>query len=88
MARKIVNKRTGNVITLLTPAEKGKKYAIELRHKKKITNAGQRKRAKNGKQITLSKQAQAYRSGYLQARKDNAKCYKAIRRKKRMQRKR
>ena len=82
MARKIVNKKTGNVITLLTPAEKGRKYSAELRHNKRLTNSYTRKRGKNGKQLTLSKQARAYRSGYLQARQDNAKCYKAKRRSK------
>lgn len=82
MAVKIVNRKTGNVVTLLTPAEKGKKYAIELRHNQKITNSGVRKKGKNGKKITLSKQAKAYRSGYLQARQDNAKCFKAKRRRK------
>ena len=30
----------GNVITLLNPAEKGKKYAKELREGKKYTNDG------------------------------------------------
>lgn len=77
MARKIVNKKTGNVFVLLNPYEKGKKYAIELRHDKKITNGGVRKKNKSGNYVKLSKQARAYRSGYLQARKDNANCFKA-----------
>lgn len=73
----VVNKKTGNVRVLLNPAQKGRKYAVELKHGKALTNSMQRKRTKNGSQKVLSKSAKAYRAGYLDARKDNAKCYKA-----------
>lgn len=36
------------------------------------------KRNKNGSLKRLNKVERAYRKGYLQARKDNANCYKAL----------
>ena len=73
----VVNKRTGNVVTLLNPAQKGRKYSVELKHGKALTNDGRRKLTKNGTQKKLTNTQKAFRSGYLQARKDNAKCWKA-----------
>ena len=73
----VVNKRTGNVVTLLNPAQKSRKFAVELKHGKALTNRLVRKKNKNGTQKTLTGKAKAYRAGYLDARKDNAKCYKA-----------
>lgn len=68
--------KTGFV--LLNPAEKGLKYTIELRHKKAITNDGQRKIDKNtGKQIKLTKEQLAYRSGYLSSCHDSQKAFRA-----------
>lgn len=69
----------GKRVTLLNPAEKGRKYAYELRQGKKYTNSGTLKRNENGKAVTLGKKERAYRSGYLAARKDSAACYKAKR---------
>ena len=73
----LVNKRTGNVITVLNPAQKSRKFAVELKHGKALTNTLVRKRTKNGKQKLLTGKQKAYRAGYLDARKDNAKCFKA-----------
>ena len=68
--------RTGAV--LLNPQERGTKYALELKHKKALTNDGHRKiDSETGKQKRLSKEQLAYRSGYLQARKDSAKAYRS-----------
>ena len=75
------DKKRGKYITLLNPAEKGKKYATELKHNKHITNDGVIKKNKKGQAKKLSDTQKAYRSGYLTARKDNAKCYKAQSRK-------
>ena len=75
MAIKI--KRNGKTITLLNPAEKGEKYAKELRLGKKFTNDGTVKKDKNGKAIKLSKKERAYRGGYLDGRNDNAKAFKS-----------
>ncbi len=71
--------KSGNTITLLNPAEKGEKYAKELRTGKKYTNDGIVKKDKNGKVIKLGKKERAYRGGYLDGRKDNAKAYKSKR---------
>lgn len=76
MAR-IIRTKNGGSITLLNPAEKGKKYAEELRTGKKYTNAGVVKKNKNGKVIKLGKKERAYRCGYLDSRQDNAKAYKS-----------
>ena len=68
--------RTGAV--LLNPQERGTKYALELKHKKALTNDGHRKiDSETGKQKKLSEKQLAFRSGYLQARKDSAKAYKS-----------
>ena len=76
MARKVRTKN-GNTITLLNPAEKSKKYAKELRTGKKYTNDGAVKKDNNGKVIKLGKKERAYRGGYLDGRKENAKAYKS-----------
>lgn len=62
----------GEIKTLLTPAGKGAKAARELKENKSFTNDGKTVK-KNG----LTKQQRAYRAGYLQARKDNSKAFKA-----------
>ena len=70
--------RTERGVILLNPSEKGTKYVIELRHKKAITNGGKRKIDKEtGRTKHLSKEQLAYRAGYLDARKDSAKAFKA-----------
>ena len=82
MARKVKTK-SGKLITLLNPAEKGEKYAVELKKGIKLTNDGEVKRDKTGKIIKLGKKERAYRGGYLDGRKDNANAYKSKRSKKR-----
>ena len=72
----------GNVITLLNPAEKGKKYAKELREGKKYTNDGVLKKDENGNSIQLTKEDRQYRVGYLNSRKDGAGVYDAQKKKK------
>ena len=84
----VVNRRTGNVVTLLNPAQKGRKYAVELKHGKALTNTMVRKKTKNGKQKLLTGKQKAYRAGYLDARKDNAKCFKAKKKRQYQRRKR
>ena len=76
MAVKVVN-RNGKVITLLNPAEKGRKYAAELRAGIHGTNDHKVKRDGNGKAKRLTSKERAYRAGYLDARKDSAKAYTA-----------
>ena len=73
----VFNKRTGKNSVLLNPAEKGRKYSAELKAGIHATNDHQIKRKKNGQPIRLTDTQKAYRSGYLAARKDNAKCYNA-----------
>lgn len=63
--------------TLLNPQEKGLKAADELRNNIMLTNEGNIKFDNFGKPQKLTKEQRAYRSGYLDARKDSAKCWKA-----------
>ncbi len=76
MARDVIN-RNGKVVTLLNPSEKGSKYAGELKRGIKQTNAGDFKRNSDGSLIVLNDAERAYRAGYLDAKKDSAKCYNA-----------
>ena len=72
-----VTSRSGKTVTLLDPAEKGAKYAKELKQGYKRTNAGQFKTDASGKGLKLDKAARAYRAGYLDAQKDSANAWKA-----------
>lgn len=62
----------GVVITLLTPSGYGAKYAAEMKNNKRYTNSGIEKKDKR-----LTEHGRAYRAGYLKARKDSSKAYKA-----------
>ena len=64
-------------VTFLNPAEKGKKAAKELKSGIRYTNDGAVKLDENGKKIKLTKAQKSYRAGYLTARKDNARAYRA-----------
>ena len=64
MAR-IFNTKSGKKLVFLNPSEKGKRFARQL------------KSGKDQKGNTLSDTAKAWRSGYLAARQDSAKAYKA-----------
>lgn len=74
MAVTVQNKK-GDFIKLLNPSEKAEKFADELKTGMRYTNDGRLKADKNG-DVGLSKTQRAYRSGYLDARKDNAKAHK------------
>lgn len=76
MTMRKVKRRNGKTVTLLNPAEKGNKYALELKANVHCTNEGDVKLDKYGHVKTLSKQSRAYRSGYLSSRKDSAGAYK------------
>lgn len=71
----IVETRSGKKIRLLTPDQKGAKAAVELKKGVKLTNFGQVKYKDNGEPMKLTKVERAYRAGYLDSRKDNAKAY-------------
>jgi hypothetical protein len=73
---KKVTTKNGKSFTFLNPAQKGSKFAAELRDKIKYTNDGDVKIDKSGSCIGLSDTELAYRSGYLDSRKDSAKIYK------------
>lgn len=66
----------GKLITLLNPSEKAEKFADELKMNTHYTNDSKIKADKFGN-ASLTKAQRAYRSGYLDARKDSAKAYKA-----------
>lgn len=70
-----VKNRKGNTVTLLNPAQRGRKYAYELKTNFNVTNAGKPVTDEDGP-LPLSKVQRAYRSGYLASRSDGAKCYK------------
>lgn len=76
MAVKVRGSRGQDVI-LLNPSEKGEKFADELRNNVRYTNDGHYKADKKGNVHPLTDTQRAYRSGYLAARKDSARCYKA-----------
>lgn len=73
----VVRSRSGKRVTLLNPAEKGRKYAAELKKGIHATNDHVVKKNRQGKPIRLTDTQKAYRSGYLTARSDNAKAYKS-----------
>lgn len=75
-------KKNGKKVTLLNPSEKAGKYADELRNGIRYTNDGRYKADKDGVVMGLSDEQRSYRAGYLDARKDNAKAYKANKKKK------
>ena len=83
-----VKTRTGKTVTLLNPAEKGRKCAAELKAGIHATNNGKVKKDKYGNPIPLTKTQKAWRFGYLSARQDSADCYKASKGKKRQSRQR
>lgn len=62
--------KNGNTFTLLNPHEKGCKSAVELHSRKNIYTGED-----------LSDTQLAYRSGYLAAQKDSARCYNANKKK-------
>ena len=76
MSVNVVN-RNGQTVTLYDPAEKGQIYAFELRNSYST---------KTGEGLTRAQRA--YRSGYLDSRKDNAKAYKHNKKKRAAKRKR
>lgn len=72
--------RTGH--TLLNPSEKREKYFVELKQGVKRTNKGSYKLDEKKKAIRLTPEQRAYRSGYIAAQNDSAKCYNAKHKKK------
>lgn len=72
----------GKKITYLTPSGKAAKAAFELHKGFKVTNDCKLKVDDNGNVMRLSDTEAAWRSGYLAARQDSAKAYKANRGKK------
>ena len=73
---KIIRTKTGKTFKFLMPHEKGEKYANELKNGWSITNDGEMKKDADGTAMMLSDEQRAYRSGYLDARKDEAKLFK------------
>lgn len=75
-------RKDGRQVTLLNPAEKGKKFVKELQIGCHHTNQMERKLDKDGNLQPLTKEERSYRAGYLDSRKDSANCYKANQKKK------
>lgn len=74
-----INTKNGKKIILRNPAEKGKRFARQLKTGR-VTETGE----------TLNNTQKAWRSGYLTARQDNADAYNAkrgVKRKKRFRKK-
>lgn len=90
LTKKGKKERTGTIVftddgkrtTYLTPSGKAAKAAYELHNGYKVTNDGKRKVDDSGNVMLLSDTEAAWRSGYLAARQDSAKAYKANRGKK------
>lgn len=83
---KKVKTKSGKTITLLNPAEKGRKFADELKTGMHYTNDGEYKPDKNG-EIGLSDTQRAYRAGYLDSRSDCAKVHNYNKKKRKGKRK-
>lgn len=69
---RVIRSKRGKQVILLNPAEKGSKYAYELKTRQRVTNAGEFKGPRG-----LTKEQAAFRAGYLTSRRDSAKAYKA-----------
>lgn len=69
--------KKGKSVTLLNPSEKAAKAAKELKLNCRFTNDGEVKKNSMGGLSVLTPEERAYRAGYLDARKDGAKAYKA-----------
>ena len=68
------DRRTGEVKRLLTPKQKGRKFAHELKTGVHYTNEGRVKLDKmSGQPIALTKEQRAYRAAWLDCRRDAAK---------------
>ena len=65
----------GTKVTLLNPSGKGEKYSQELHTGKRLTNDLKKKKGEDGKPLGMTDTQKAWRSGYLQARKDSANAY-------------
>lgn len=76
---------TGRERTLLSPSQKGAKYSQELRERYRYQNNGVIKADEDGP-IPISDAQCAYRAGYLDCQRDNARIFRkrnlAYRRKK------
>ncbi|MBQ8145498.1 MAG: hypothetical protein IJZ04_05300 [Clostridia bacterium] len=74
--RTYTNEKTGKLFTYLTPSERAEKFACELKSGNRSSTAGEAYLDENNNPIKLSKEARAFRAGYLDAQKDSAKAYK------------
>lgn len=72
----VVRNEKGKEQTLLSPSQKGAKYADELREYRHLTNEGKLKYPGTDKEW-LTKSQRAFRAGYLQAQRDSANAYKS-----------
>lgn len=71
------SKITGNMVRLLNPDEKSRKYATELKFGYAKTNRNETKRTADGKAIKLTNTQLAYRAGYIDRGKDSTNCFNA-----------
>ena len=69
------NPKNHNVVTLLNPHGKFRKYEVELEKGIKYTNDGQIKRDAKGKAIPLTAVDKKYRQGYRSALIEQSKIY-------------
>lgn len=72
-----LTREDGTTFSLLNPSGKAAKYFVENQRGKLYTNAGELKKGKDNKPLTLTKEQKAYRAGYIDSQQDNAKAYKA-----------
>ncbi len=73
-----VKSSDGSQRILLTPAGKSAKYAAELKQGVHLTNTGEVKTNRQGKERRLTDTEAAFRSGYLGNSSDSAKAFKSI----------
>lgn len=73
----MIHNETGVTKKLLTPKGKAEKFLRELSTGVKETNTGKTKVDQKGNVMFLTEAQKAYRSGWLDSRKDSAAAYKA-----------
>lgn len=72
-----LTREDGTTFSLLNPSGKAAKYFVENQRGKLYTNPGRLKKGEDDKPLTLTKEQKAYRAGYIDSQKDNAKAYNA-----------
>ena len=73
-----VKTRSGKTRTLLNPSETYKKYQLELKYGRALTNDAKRKMdKKTGKQVRLTDKQKAFRAGWISCANASSRAFKS-----------